>query len=83
MGGRYVSRGIREALRRLYELEGDGSIFVTSGGVNASLTIEAIAARTAAYIIAQTHTGELWSGSSDESKRRVIHGNRQNSARDR
>ena len=37
----------------------DGSVFVTSSGVNPSLTIEAVAARTADYITARTHTGEF------------------------
>jgi choline dehydrogenase-like flavoprotein len=37
----------------------DGSVFVTSSAVNPSLTIEAIAARTADYIINRAHTGEL------------------------
>jgi choline dehydrogenase-like flavoprotein len=37
----------------------DGSVFVTSGGVNPSLTIQAIAARTAGYIIDRAHTGEF------------------------
>ncbi|MFL5805081.1 MAG: GMC family oxidoreductase [Roseiflexaceae bacterium] len=37
----------------------DGSVFVTSSGVNPSLTIEAIAARTAAYIRRAARRGEL------------------------
>ncbi|RPI27777.1 MAG: GMC family oxidoreductase, partial [Chloroflexota bacterium] len=35
----------------------DGSVFVTSSGVNPSLTIQAIAARTAEYITRQARTG--------------------------
>ena len=37
----------------------DGSVFVTSSGVNPSLTIEAIAARTAQYMIAAARRQEL------------------------
>lgn len=37
----------------------DGSVFVTSSGVNPSLTIEAIAARTAGYITAAARRREL------------------------
>jgi choline dehydrogenase-like flavoprotein len=37
----------------------DGSVFVTSSGVNPSLTIEAIAARTARYIIRAARRREL------------------------
>jgi len=35
----------------------DGSVFVTSGAVNPSLTIQAIAARTARYIVARAGDG--------------------------
>jgi len=35
----------------------DGSVFVTSGAVNPSLTIQAIAARTARYIVARAGGG--------------------------
>jgi choline dehydrogenase-like flavoprotein len=37
----------------------DGSVFVTSSGVNPSLTIQAIAARTAGYIVAAARRREL------------------------
>ncbi len=37
----------------------DGSVFVTSSGVNPSLTIQAIAARTADYIVAAARRREL------------------------
>ncbi len=37
----------------------DGSVFVTSSAANPSMTIEALAARTADYIISQAHTGEF------------------------
>jgi choline dehydrogenase-like flavoprotein len=37
----------------------DGSVFVTSSGVNPSLTIQAIAGRTAAYIVRAARRGEL------------------------
>ncbi len=37
----------------------DGSVFVTSSGVNPSLTIQAIAARTAAHIVRAARRGEL------------------------
>ena len=37
----------------------DGSVFVTSSAANPSLTIEAIAARTADYIIDRARTGEF------------------------
>jgi hypothetical protein len=35
----------------------DGSVFVTSAGVNPSLTIQALAAHTAAYIADRAHSG--------------------------
>jgi choline dehydrogenase-like flavoprotein len=38
----------------------DGSVFVTSSGVNPSLTIQAIATRTADYIIERSRTGDLF-----------------------
>jgi choline dehydrogenase-like flavoprotein len=38
----------------------DGSVFVTSSGVNPSLTIQAIAARTADYIIDRCRTGDFF-----------------------
>jgi choline dehydrogenase-like flavoprotein len=37
----------------------DGSVFVTSAAVNPSLSIQAIAARTAEYIIRRAPTGEF------------------------
>jgi choline dehydrogenase-like flavoprotein len=37
----------------------DGSVFVTSSGVNPSLTIQAIASRTADYIIGAAARREL------------------------
>lgn len=37
----------------------DGSVFVTSAGVNPSLTVQALATRTADYIIDRAHTGEF------------------------
>jgi choline dehydrogenase-like flavoprotein len=37
----------------------DGSVFVTSSAVNPSLTIQALAARTARYIPDRAHSGEL------------------------
>ncbi len=37
----------------------DGSVFVTSAAVNPSLTIQAIAARTADYIIREAPTGKF------------------------
>ncbi len=37
----------------------DGSVFVTSSGVNPSLTIQALAARTADYLIGAAKRGEL------------------------
>jgi choline dehydrogenase-like flavoprotein len=39
----------------------DGSVFVTSSAVNPSLTIQAIATRTADYIIDRSRTGDLFS----------------------
>ena len=38
----------------------DGSVFVTSSAANPSLTIQAIATRTADYIIARSRTGDLF-----------------------
>jgi choline dehydrogenase-like flavoprotein len=38
----------------------DGSVFVTSAAVNPSLTIQAIATRTADYIIDRARTGDLF-----------------------
>jgi choline dehydrogenase-like flavoprotein len=38
----------------------DGSVFVTSSAANPSLTIQAIATRTADYISARARTGELF-----------------------
>jgi choline dehydrogenase-like flavoprotein len=44
----------------------DGSVFVTSGAVNPSLTIQAIAARTARYIAARATAGSPRDWSRDD-----------------
>jgi choline dehydrogenase-like flavoprotein len=38
----------------------DGSVFVTSSAANPSLTIQAIATRTADYIVERSRTGDLF-----------------------
>src|SRR5919109_936571 len=46
----------------------DGSVFVTSSAVNPSLTIQAIATRTADYIIDRSRTGDLFRMATERTK---------------
>ena len=45
----------------------DGSVFVTSSGVNPSLTIQAIATRTADYIIDRARSGDFFHMTAEQS----------------
>jgi choline dehydrogenase-like flavoprotein len=53
----FVERLYQWGVRRMYGYP--GSVFPTSGGVNPSLTIQAIACRTADRIVALARRGEL------------------------
>jgi choline dehydrogenase-like flavoprotein len=50
----------------------DGSVFVTSAAVNPSLTIQAIATRTADYIIERSRSGDLFRSARKETSARDL-----------